>query len=143
MDAFLLTERPLDAQAVSDGLVTPADGALVVFSGVVRERNRGRNVLFLEYEAFPEMAVPVLEQVAREIAERFEVTRLRVHHRIGRVEIRETSVVVAAASRHRGHAFRAAQHMMNELKRVVPIWKREHFEGGDVWVEGPKAPITE
>jgi len=143
MNSFLLTDRPLDAEAAARGLVTPEDGALVTFSGVVRERNRGKTVLYLEYEAYEPMVLPVLERVAADARERFGVERLRVHHRVGRVEIGETSVVVVAADRHRGHAFQAAQHVMNEIKRIVPIWKHEFFEGGDVWIEGPKEPVTE
>ncbi len=143
MDPFRLTDRPLDAEAIASGLATREDGALVVFSGVVRETNQGKAVLYLEYEAYEAMAIPALERVAADVRERFGVERLRVRHRVGRVEIGETSVVVAAASRHRGRAFEAARHAMNEIKRIVPIWKHEFFEGGDSWVEGPKEPITE
>ena len=142
MDPFRITPEPLDEAAVSAGLATAADGAVVVFSGVVRADNRGRRVRWLEYEAYEAMAVPVLEQIAAEVREKFGVARLRVHHRTGRVEIGEPSVLVAAAAPHRAAAFRAAQHTMNEIKRVVPIWKREVFEGGDVWVEGPEEPVT-
>lgn len=140
---FRITAEPLDERAVADGLATAEDGAVVVFSGIVRARNRGRRVLQLEYEAYEAMALPVLERVGAEVRDRFGVERLRVHHRIGRVEIGEPSVLVAAAAPHRGSAFEAAKHAMNEIKRIVPIWKREFFEGGDVWVEGPKKPVTE
>ncbi len=143
MDSFLLTGLPLDAEAAAAGLVTREDGALVVFSGVVRQTNRGKAVLHLEYEAYEAMAIPVLERVAADVRERFGVERLRVHHRVGRVEIGDTSVVVAAAAPHRGAAFEAARHTMNEIKRIVPIWKHEFFKGGDTWIEGPMEPVTE
>ena len=142
MERFRITSEPLDEGAVAAGLSTADDGAVVVFSGIVRARNKGRNVLHLEYEAYEAMVYPVLERVAEDVRERFGVERLRVHHRIGRVEIGKSSVLVAAASPHRGTAFEAARHAMNEIKRIVPIWKREFFEDGDVWVEGPKEPVT-
>ncbi len=143
MDRFRITSDPLDERAVAEGLSTSEDGAVVVFSGIVRARNKGRKVLHLEYEAYEAMVYPVFERVAEDVRERFGVERLRIHHRIGRVDIGESSVLVAAASPHRGTAFEAARHTMNEIKRIVPIWKREFFEGGDVWVEGPKEPVTE
>ncbi|MXW38950.1 MAG: molybdenum cofactor biosynthesis protein MoaE [Acidobacteria bacterium] len=142
-ERFRITSDPLDEQAVAEGLSTSEDGAVVVFSGIVRARNKGRKVLHLEYEAYEAMVYPVFERVAEGVSRRFGVERLRIHHRIGRVDIGESSVLVAAASPHRGTAFEAARHTMNEIKRIVPIWKREFFEGGDVWVEGPKEPVTE
>ena len=95
---FLITPEPLDEATVADGLSTADDGAVVVFSGIVRARNKGRNVLHLEYEAYEAMVYPVLERVAEDVIKRFGVERLRVHHRIGRVEIGESSVLVAAAA---------------------------------------------
>lgn len=141
-DPFRLTGEPLSEEAIRDGLSLPADGAVVVFAGIVRARNRGRAVRYLEYEAYEGMALPVLARVAEDARTRFGVERLRVHHRTGRVEIGEASVLVAAAAPHRGHAFDAARHAMNEIKRIVPIWKREVFEDGEVWVEGPREPVT-
>ncbi len=143
MSRFRITTDPLDETAVRAGLATDRDGAVVVFAGVVRDENRGRRVRWLEYEAYEAMAVPVLRQVAAEVQREFGVKRLRVHHRLGRVEIGEASVLVATAAPHRGAAFQAAQHVMDEIKRIVPIWKREFFVGGDVWVEGPGAPVSE
>jgi len=141
-EKFSITADPLDANAIAEGLSTSEDGAVVVFSGIVRAHNKGRKVLHLEYEAYEAMVFPVLERVAKDVSRRFGVERLRIRHRIGRVDIGESSVLVAAASPHRGTAFEAARHTMNEIKRIVPIWKREFFEGGDVWVEGPKEPVT-
>lgn len=142
MDRFHITADPLDERKVAAGLATAEDGAVVVFSGIVRARNQGRTVLHLEYEAYEAMVFPVLERVAVDVRERFGVERLRIHHRIGRVEIGEASVLVAVAAPHRGSAFEAARHVMNEIKRIVPVWKREYFEGGEQWVEGPKEPVT-
>ena len=142
MERFRISGEPLDEGAIASGLSTTEDGAVVVFSGIVRARNKGRTVLHLEYEAYEAMVFPVFERVAEDVRERFGVERLRIHHRIGRVDIGEPSVLVAAAAPHRGDAFAAARHTMNEIKRIVPIWKREFFEGGDIWVEGPKEPVT-
>ena len=143
MDRLRITADALDERAFRGGLSTLEDGAVVVFSGIVRARNKGRRVLHLEYETYEAMVVPVFELIAEEVRERFGVERLRIHHRIGRVEVGEPSVLVAAAAPHRKTAFEAAQHAMNEVKRIAPIWKREFFEDGEVWVEGPKEPITE
>lgn len=142
MDRFRITPDPLDEAGFGEGLATPADGALVVFAGIVRSENLGRQVEWLEYESYEAMAVPVLEGIAAEVRERFGVERLRVHHRTGRVGIGEPSVLVAAAAPHRAAAFDAARYVMDEIKRVVPIWKRERFDGGEVWIEGPKEPVT-
>ena len=142
MDRFRITPDPLEEAGFGMGLATPADGAVVVFSGVVRSENLGREVRWLEYESYEAMAVPVLEAIAADVRKRFGVERLRVHHRIGRVGIGEPSVLVATAAPHRAAAFEAAQHIMNEIKRIVPIWKRERFEGGEVWIEGPGEPVT-
>ena len=142
MKRFRVSAEPLDESGFGLGLATSADGAVVVFSGIVRASNQGREVLHLEYEAYEAMAVPMLERIAADVRDRFGVDRLRIHHRLGRVDIGEASVLVAAAAPHRGSAFRAAQHAMNEIKRIVPIWKREYFLGGDCWIEGPKEPIA-
>ncbi len=142
MEPFRLTTDPLDEAGIARGITGAADGAVVVFSGVVRGRNKGRDVLHLEYEAYEAMAIPVLERIADAARERFGVSAIRIHHRLGRVEVGEASVVVVVASGHRGAAFLAGKHTMDEIKRIAPIWKREFFEGGDVWVEGPKEPVT-
>lgn len=142
-DRFRITTEPLDEERIREDLDCPADGAVVLFAGIVRAENRGRRVRHLEYECYEPMAVKVLEQVAAGAREMFGAERLRVHHRVGRVEIGEASVLVAVAAPHRGRAFDAARHTMDEIKRIVPIWKREVFEDGEVWVEGPKEPVTE
>ncbi len=143
MDDFRITTDRLEEAAIIAGAAGVRDGAVVAFSGVVRGRNLGRRVLHLEYEAYEAMAVPVFERIAEAARSRFGVATVRIHHRIGRVEVGEASVVVVVASGHRGAAFDAARRVMDEVKRIAPVWKREYFEGGDVWVEGPKEPVTE
>lgn len=142
-DDFRITTEPLDEAAIAREAASHRDGAVVGFSGVVRGRNLGRRVLHLEYEAYEAMVVPVFERIAEDTRSRFGVTTVRIHHRIGRVEVGEASVVVVVASGHRHAAFDAAKYAMDEVKRIAPVWKREFFEGGDVWVEGPKEPVTE
>jgi molybdopterin synthase catalytic subunit len=108
-----------------------------VFVGVVRDTNAGRRVSFLEYEAYEEMALAQMQELAAEARRRWPVSELRLVHRLGRLEIGEASVAVAAASPHRAEAFEACRFLIDTLKRQVPIWKKEHFEGGASWVEGP------
>lgn len=115
------------------------DGALASFVGLVREENQGRRVVFLEYEAYEPLAVRALERIVAEAREAWPGTRLGVHHRTGRLELGEASVIIAAASPHRADAFAACRYAIERVKQIVPIWKHEHFEGGDVWLEGATA----
>ena len=116
-----------------------SDGAIATFLGVVRNHNVGRRVHHLEYEAYEPLAVRAFERIAGEIATRWPDTRLALHHRIGRIEIGAVSVAIAAASPHRGHAFSACRYAIERVKQIAPIWKREFFDGGDVWIEGATA----
>ena len=134
-----ITEAPLDVQRLSTFVLSPADGALATFVGVARDRNMGRRVLFLEYEAYEALAVKALGRIVEEARDQWPDTRLAVHHRVGRVEIGEASVAIAAASPHRAHAFAACRYAIERVKQIVPIWKREHFDGGEVWLEGATA----
>jgi molybdopterin synthase catalytic subunit len=118
---------------------TDGDGAVATFAGLVRNHNQGRTVLFLEYEAYEPLAVRALTRIIDEARDRWPSVRLGVHHRIGRLEIGEASVVIVAASPHRGDAFAACRYAIERIKQIVPIWKHEHFEGGDVWLEGATA----
>lgn len=122
---------------------TPADGASCTFVGVVRDENAGRRVRFLEYEAYEEMALGQMQELAAEARRRWPLGDVRLVHRLGRLEIGEASVAVAVASPHRAEAFEACRFLIDALKKQVPIWKKEHFEGGAVWVEGPGAPASE
>jgi molybdopterin synthase catalytic subunit len=117
----------------------PGDGAVATFIGLVRDHNQGRRVEFLEYEAYEALAVRALGRIVDEAKQNWPDTRLGVHHRIGRLEIGEASIVIVAASPHRAHAFAACRYTIERVKQIVPIWKHEHFAGGDVWLEGATA----
>lgn len=139
MHSFAVGEAALDAAALVALVGTPGDGAVTTFVGLVRNHNAGRRVLWLDYEAFAPLAIRTFEQIAREAVERWPDTRLAIHHRTGRVEIGEASVVIAAASPHRADAFAACRYAIERIKQIAPIWKHEHFEGGDTWIEGATA----
>lgn len=134
-----LTPEPLDVAQVI-GLVTRPDcGAVATFVGTTRDHNAGRRVLYLEYEAYPPLAVKALARIDEEVRGRWPEVALAIHHRIGRVTIAEPSVAIAAASPHRADAFAAARYAIERIKQIAPIWKREFFEGGDQWIEGAVA----
>lgn len=149
-----IREQPIDDELLAElraTVPTTADGALVIFVGQTREsvgapapgeeeeaaRHAGETVTGLEYEAFEEMTLELLRQVAAEIEQRFGVTRLAIVHRVGRVGLGEPSVVIAAAATHRGAAFDACRYAIDELKARAPIWKAEHFASGSVWIGAP------
>jgi molybdopterin synthase catalytic subunit len=133
-----LTRDAIDLTALQ--AVTPADGALCVFVGVVRDQNAGRPVRYLEYEGYEDMALPLMEEIAATVRRRWPVTDVRMVHRLGRLEIGEASVAVAVASPHRDEAFAACRHAIDTLKATVPIWKKEYYADGSTWLEGP--PVT-
>ena len=136
-----VTPEPLDSMvllsAVSPG--TGAEGAVTSFVGLVRGQNQGRRVLFLEYEAYEPLALKALQRIVDEARDAWPSATLAIHHRTGRLELGEASIVIAAASPHRGDAFAACRYAIERVKQIVPIWKREHFEGGDIWLEGAVA----
>jgi molybdopterin synthase catalytic subunit len=136
-----ITKAPLDVQALTAEIAGAgtADGAIAAFLGLVREQNQGRRVSYLEYEAYEPLAVRALERILDEARESWPTARLGVHHRIGRLELGEASVIIVAASPHRAEAFAACRYAIERVKQIVPIWKHEHFEGGDVWLEGATA----
>ena len=121
------------------GLTSGTDGALVTFVGLVRNHNLNRKVRYLEYEGYEPLALRAFERIAGEIGVRWPGVRLALHHRIGRLEIGEASVAIVAASPHRADAFAACRYAIERVKQIAPIWKREFFEGGDVWIEGATA----
>jgi molybdopterin synthase catalytic subunit len=135
-----LAIEPLIA-AVTEGGGGPigSDGAVVTFVGLVRNRNLGRTVRYLEYEAYEPLARRSFERIAGELTVRWPGVRLALRHRVGRLEIGEASVVIATASAHRGDAFAACRYTIERVKQIAPIWKREYFDGGDVWIEGATA----
>jgi len=136
-DLVRLVREPIDLAALAG--TAPADGALCLFVGVVRDQNAGRAVLRLEYEAYEEMALPLMEEIAAEARRRFPITGIRLVHRLGALAIGEASVAVAVASPHRAEAFAACRFAIDTLKARVPIWKKELYADGSAWLEGPKA----
>ncbi|HEX2342665.1 MAG TPA: molybdenum cofactor biosynthesis protein MoaE [Vicinamibacterales bacterium] len=139
MNRFAIIEGPLNASAVAELVADPGCGAVATFTGAVRHVNLGRRVERLEYEAYAPLAVRTFERIAAEAAERWPGTALAVHHRVGRLNIGEASVVIAAAAPHRADAFAVCRYAIERVKQIAPIWKREHFEGGEVWIEGATA----
>jgi molybdopterin converting factor subunit 1 len=137
--ATIVRER-IDSQAILERIKRPEDGAAVLFDGVVRNNTRGRQTLFLEYEAYEEMARQQMEELAAQAIEKFGVRDVALVHRLGRLEIGETSVLIAVASAHRGPAFEACRWLIDTLKRTVPIWKKEFFVDGAVWADGEPFP---
>jgi molybdopterin synthase catalytic subunit len=136
-----VTSEVLDLQALVNELAVAGsgDGAITPFIGLVRDHNQGRRVEYLEYEAYEALAVRALTRIVDEARQAWPDTRVGVHHRIGRLEIGEASIIIAAASPHRAHAFAACRYTIERVKQIVPIWKHEHFAGGDVWLEGATA----
>jgi molybdopterin synthase catalytic subunit len=120
-----------------------SDGAVVTFLGLVRNHNVGRRVLFLEYEAYEPLALRTFERIAGEVDRRWPGVRLALHHRTGRVAIGGASVAIAAASPHRADAYAACRYTIERVKQIAPVWKREFFDGGDVWIEGATADPTD
>lgn len=126
--------EPIDIAALEREVAGPAAGAVVSFTGTTRRDNAGRKVLRLEYEAYEPMALSEMRKLAAEAAKRWKLVRIAIAHRIGVVEIGETSVAIAVSAAHRGEAFEACRFAIDRLKETVPIWKKEHFEGGEVWI---------
>jgi molybdopterin synthase catalytic subunit len=138
-DFFELTAAPIDVGSVARRVVLPECGATVTLDGYAREWTRGRRTLHLVYEAYPSMAISELHRLGQQAHERFDIAHIGIVHRTGRLEIGETSVVIAVSAPHRGAAFAACEWAIRELKRTVPIWKKEVFEDGEIWVEGEAA----
>ncbi len=137
-DVFELVRKPIDANAIVQALKAPSDGAVVVFDGFVRNNFKGESTLYLEYEAYETMAYAKMREIGAHVREHFAIDRIAIIHRLGRLEIGETSVLIAVTSAHRAAAFDACRYAIDTLKRSVPIWKREYFVGGAVWAEGEK-----
>jgi molybdopterin synthase catalytic subunit/molybdopterin converting factor small subunit len=132
--AFRLTEQPLDLDAAVREVRSEEAGAIATFVGTVRRRSRGRTVLHLDYEAYEGMAEQVMVGIAEELKGRYELCEIAIHHRVGRVEIGEPSVVVAVSAPHRRDAVAACRDAIDTLKETVPLWKKEVYEGGEEWI---------
>lgn len=146
-ELFDITSEPLEgrAEALMHAVRTDECGAVALFYGVVRNNNMGRTVQYLEYDAYPEMALKKMREVAAEVKAKYPVERVGVLHRTGRLEIGETSLLVAVSAGHRAEAFDACHYAVDRLKQIVPIWKKEVWDDGEEWIEGhvPEVPSTE
>lgn len=129
-----MSAGPIDVAAVEAAVTSPANGAILVFSGVVRDNNRGKGVIGLHYEAYEPMALAELGRIAAELTARWPDTRLAVVHRVGDVAMGEPSVVIAVGSPHRAAAYEASRYVIDELKARVPVWKQERYADGTAWI---------
>ena len=135
-----IVRNPIDSQQVLNSIKRGEDGAALVFEGVVRNQSRGRKTRYLEYEAYEEMALQQMESLAAQALTQFQIRHVAIVHRLGHLEIGETSVLIAVASAHRAAGFDACRWLIDSLKRTVPIWKKEYFEDGAVWGDGEPFP---
>jgi molybdopterin synthase catalytic subunit len=133
LNHIYITSDPLDDASITDIVADNAHGATVLFQGITRNNTGNREVLFLEYEAYAPMAEKTLNQVRDEILSKWDV-KIAIHHRIGRVDIGQASLLVAVGSAHREAAFEACKYSVDRIKEIVPIWKKEHFVGGEIWI---------
>ena len=139
-DLIQLGRDPIAAAALVRHVRTDSDGAIVTFDGCVRDNSHGRRTLYLDYDAYESMALKKLEEIAAEIHAKFAIDRVAIAHRLGRLEIGETSVLIAVSAPHRAAAFDACRFAIDTLKRTVPIWKKEYFADGSVWADGELPP---
>ena len=128
-----ITHNKLNVEKLSADVIADRNGAVVVFNGITRDQTDGRKVLFLEYEAYLPMAKAKLNDVAKEMCDKWDVSVV-IAHRIGRVDIGESSLIETVGSPHRASAYQASQYSVDRIKQIVPIWKKEHFDGGEVWI---------
>ena len=136
-ELYEITRDVIDAQAIARRMLRTADGAVCVFEGVVRDHSKGKRTLYLEYEGYESMALKKLEEIGSFVRQAWEIGTIAIVHRLGHLEIGETSVAVIVTSSHRRAAFDACHYAIDKLKKVVPIWKKEFFEDSEVWIEGP------
>jgi len=143
-DIIELIRELIDPRPLIEHIRAPEDGAIVTFDGFVRNQSHNRPTLYLDYEAYESMALGKMSEIAAELHEKYRVHRVAIVHRLGRLEIGETSVFIAASAPHRAAAFDACRFAIDTLKRTVPIWKKEYFEDGAIWADGelPPAPVA-
>lgn len=135
-----IVREVIASQRIADSLKAPEDGATAIFEGIVRNNTRGRRTLYLDYEAYEPMALAEMEKLAQNALGQFKIRDVRLVHRLGRLQISETSVLIIVAAAHRGPAFEACRWLIDTLKKTVPIWKKEYFEDGAVWADGEPFP---
>lgn len=135
---YEIVEGPIDAAALAAKVATTGAGAISTFHGIVRDNSLGRKVRYLLYEAYPPMAVKEMARIETEVHKRWTIERMAITHRVGRLEIGEASVVIAVSSPHRKEAIEACHYTIDRLKQIVPVWKKEYWEGGEVWIENPQ-----
>lgn len=143
-DIYQLVREPIDMAALARQVRAPEDGATVTFDGFVRNESHNRATLYLDYEAYESMAIAKMREIGAQLHEKYRVHRVAMVHRLGRLQIGETSVFIAVSAPHRAAAFDACRFAIDTLKRTVPIWKKEYFEDGAVWADGelPPAPLA-
>jgi molybdopterin synthase catalytic subunit len=143
-DVCQLLREPIDMPALVTHVRAPEDGAIVTFDGFVRNQSHNRATLYLDYEAYESMALAKMREITTLLHEKYKIHRVAIVHRLGRLEIGETSVFIAVSAPHRAAAFDACRFAIDTLKRTVPIWKKEYFEDGAVWADGelPPAPVA-
>ena len=140
-DLIAIVHEPIDSLALSTHVRGNGDGAIVIFDGFVRDHSKNRRTLYLEYEAYEPMALAKIQEIAAHLHENFPIHRVAIVHRLGRLEIGETSVCIAVSAAHRAAAFDACRYAIDTLKCTVPIWKKEFFEDGSVWADGELPPV--
>ena len=135
-EIYRLTREAIDARSLADVILRPEDGALCIFEGVVRNNSKGKATRYLEYEAYETMALKTMEEIGEFVRAAWEIGCVAIVHRLGRMEIGETSVAIIITSPHRRASFDACEYAIDRLKKIVPIWKKEFFEDGEIWIEG-------
>ena len=143
-DIFQLVREPIDPSTLMRHVRAPEDGAIVTFDGFVRNQSDNRRTLYLDYEAYEPMALAKMREIAGQLHQKYRIHRVAIVHRLGRLEIGDTSVFIAVSAPHRAAAFDACRFAIDTLKRTVPIWKKEYFEDGAVWADGelPPSPVA-
>jgi molybdopterin synthase catalytic subunit len=134
---FVVTDQPLDLLGMQSAVADPRAGAIVTFMGTVRDHSRGRQIHHLEYEAYSEMAIRVMQEIAQDMSHRWDLCAIAIAHRTGPLAIGEASIIIAVSSPHRAEAFAACAYCIDRIKEILPVWKKEYAEDGATWIEGP------